>query len=71
MKDHYIDQYGIDSLSNLKVASQTGCSFFLTLNEELLKDKKELEKIFNIKIITPNDEGFKELEDSGGENERV
>lgn len=64
MKDKYIDQYGIDSLPNLIVASNAGIEFFLTINEDMLKDKKELEKKFHIKIITPDDKGFKELEET-------
>jgi len=55
VKDKYIDQYGIDSLPNLIMASQNGMDCFLTINEDLLKDRKELEKVFNIKIISPGE----------------
>ena len=55
MKEKYIDQYGIDSLPNLIIASENGMDVFLTLNKELLKDKKELEKKFKIKIRSPEE----------------
>lgn len=55
MKDKYIDHYGIDSLPHLKAASENKCEIFLTSNKELLKDRIELEKIFTIKILTPEE----------------
>ncbi len=54
MKEEYIDQYGIDSLKHLKVASKHNLDIFLTLNENLLEDREELEKEFNIKIRSPH-----------------
>lgn len=55
MKREYIDQYGIDSLLNLRIASENNMNFFITINEELLKDREELEERFNIKIRTPKE----------------
>ena len=55
MKEKYIDQYGIDSLPNLIIASENGMDVFLTLNKGLLKDRKELEKKFKIKIRSPEE----------------
>lgn len=51
----YIDKYGIDSLPHLELASANKCDIFLTTNRAMLKDRKELEKIFNIKIRTPKE----------------
>lgn len=53
MKDKYIDHYGIDSLPNLIEASKHRIPIFLTINKPLLEDRKELEKKFKIKIMTP------------------
>ena len=55
MKEKYIDQYGIDSLPNLIIASENKLDVFLTLNEGLIEDREELEKRFNIKIRTPEE----------------
>ena len=55
MKEKYIDQYGIDSLPNLIIASQGGMNVFLTINKGMLEDREELEKKFNIKIKSPED----------------
>ena len=55
MKNEYIDQYGIDSLIHLKLAKKSGADIFVTLNKELLKDRKELEQIFKIKIKSPEE----------------
>ena len=55
MKNKYIDQYGIDSLPNLRSAKIAGCEEFITINKEMLKDKKELERKFKIKIQTPEE----------------
>jgi predicted nucleic acid-binding protein len=55
MKDKYIDQYGIDSLPNLKIAKLVGCKAFITINQGMLKDRKELERKFKIKIMTPEE----------------
>lgn len=52
MKDKYIDEYGLDSLPHLKIASENKCDIFITSNNNLLKDREELEKIFDIKIKT-------------------
>jgi len=59
MKQKYIDQYGIDSLVHLKIASANRCDYFVTTNESLLQDKEELEKIFKIKIARPEELGHK------------
>ncbi len=53
MKAKYIDQYGIDSLPQLRLASESSCNIFLTSNQALLDDRDELEKFFKIKIRTP------------------
>lgn len=55
MREEYIDQYGIDSLLNLRIASENDMDFFITLNESLIEDREELETIFNIKIRTPGE----------------
>lgn len=55
MKDCYIDHYGIDSLPHLISAYDAGASHFLTTNQSLLDDREELQKTFNIKIVTPNE----------------
>lgn len=55
MKDKYLDKYGIDSLKHLELASINNCEIFLTLNEEILKDRKELEAKYNIKIRKPSE----------------
>jgi hypothetical protein len=52
MKDKYIDKYGIDSLRHLMIGAKNGAKYFVTSNEELLKDRDELEKHFRIKIRT-------------------
>lgn len=61
MKSQYIDQYGIDSLPNLKDASKHKIEFFVTLNKEMLKDRDELEKLFLVKIRSPT-EMLKEMQ---------
>lgn len=55
MKDKYIDQYGIDSLPHLAVASEHGMDAFVTINEGLLEDREELERKFGIKIRSPGE----------------
>lgn len=55
MKDKYIDEYGTDSLPQLSLASMNKIGIFITMNEELLKDRIELEKKFNIKIRHPKE----------------
>ena len=55
MKKKYIDHYGIDSLPHLIEASRAGCDAFITINDPMLKDRKELEKKFKIKIRTPKE----------------
>lgn len=55
MKDKYIDQYGIDSLPNLKQASDVGAEYFTTTNQGLIDDREELEEVFKIKIRTPQE----------------
>ena len=55
MKDEYIDQYGIDSLPQLKEASQMKAQVFVTSNKSVLDDRKELEEAFSIKIRTPEE----------------
>ena len=70
MKDKYIDQYGIDSLPNLKSAKIAGCEAFITINQGMLKDRKELERKFKIKILTP-EEFIKESEKRRKEEDNV
>ena len=53
MKEKYIDHYGIDSLPNLREASEMGFTHFVTTNENMLNDREELEKLFLVKIVTP------------------
>jgi len=55
MKKKYFDEYGLDSLPKLKEASAIGCDVFATLNKELIKDRKELEEKYHIKIRTPKE----------------
>jgi len=55
MKDKYIDQYGIDSLPHIKEAVAAKCDVFVTINQSVLGDRKELEKKFGIKIATPEE----------------
>lgn len=55
MKEKYIDKYGIDSLVHLKIASKSKSDYFITANKDLIKDRNELEKIFKIKIKTPEE----------------
>jgi len=55
MKDKYYDKYGIDSLEHLKIAADARCDFFITTNETLISDRKELEIVFQIKIRTPKE----------------
>lgn len=55
MKDKYIDDYGLDSLPSLILAAKCGCNIFLTVNEDMLKDRKELQEKFHIKIVSPGD----------------
>lgn len=55
MKKEYIDHYGIDSLPHLKEASEARAEVFLTSNESLLADRTELEEIFDIRILTPEE----------------
>lgn len=65
MKQEYIDQYGIDSLPHLLIASASGCQYFVTTNKALLKDRKELEQRYKIKIRTPQEmcENVEEMKD--------
>jgi len=51
----YIDRYGHDSMPDLRIAAENKCDIFLTTNEALLKDRKELEGAFDIKIRTPEE----------------
>lgn len=62
MKAEYIDQYGINSLPNLIVASRARCSHFITINKSMLQDREELEEKFHIKITTP-EEALEEMKD--------
>jgi hypothetical protein len=55
MKAQYIDHYGIDSLPHLRKAAEMHCAMFVTTNQEMLDDRKELEVLFNIKIRTPEE----------------
>lgn len=55
MKEKYIDHYGIDSLPNLKEASAHKVDVFVTLNKKMLEDREELEKVFKVKIRTPEE----------------
>lgn len=55
MKDKYIDHYGLDSLPHLIMAKDSGCEYFITYNKELLDNRVELEKIYDIKIRTPDE----------------
>lgn len=55
MKPRYIDHYGIDSLPNLRIAAAKKLDVFVTTNQALLKDRRELEAIFKIKIRTPGE----------------
>jgi len=53
MQKEYIDKYGNDSLPHLKIASENNADAFVTTNAALLRDREELEVLFNIKIRTP------------------
>jgi len=55
VKDKYIDLYGSDSLVHLKCASEHKLDIFVTLNDEIIKDREELEEAFKIKIRTPEE----------------
>jgi predicted nucleic acid-binding protein len=55
MKTEYIDQYGINSLPHVIAASQAKCSFFVTANMALIKDRKQLEEKYNLRIVTPKE----------------
>lgn len=55
MKAEYIDQYGIDSLPNLKAASASGLDSFITTNRSVLEDREELEETFGVRIFTPSE----------------
>jgi hypothetical protein len=55
MKDKYLDKRGMDSLMQLRIASKHGCDVFLTLCDDMIKDREELERKFNIKIRTPEE----------------
>ena len=55
MKTEYIDKFGNDSLKHLILASKSECEYFITFNQDLLNDRDELEKIYKIKIRSPND----------------
>jgi hypothetical protein len=55
----YIDEFGFDSFVNyLSYLIQTpnigNMDVFLTLNQKMLVDKKELESRFGLKIISPD-----------------
>lgn len=52
MEDEYIDEYGFNSLEQLKIASGNA-EVFVTNNEKVLQDREELEKKFSIKIMSP------------------
>jgi len=45
----------MDSLIQLRIASKNKCDIFLTLNDEMIKDREELEKKYDIKIRTPKE----------------
>jgi len=53
MKQRYIDKFGNDSLTHLKIASENATDIFVTTNQGVLEDREELEKHFKIKIRTP------------------
>jgi len=55
VKPEYIDHYGIDSLPSLIIASRTKADCFVTSNQAMLKDRDMLERIFKIKIRTPDE----------------
>jgi predicted nucleic acid-binding protein len=55
MKREYLDEYGIDSLRHLRLASLSKCEVFVTNNQDLLKDRGVLEEEFHIKIRTPEE----------------
>jgi len=61
IKDEYIDHYGIDSLPQLRTASENNCEVFLTTNKSLLEDREVLQELFNIKILFPK-EALEEFE---------
>ena len=57
MKEEYFDEFGIDSLINLKEASelakeQEDTLTFTTANKEMLDDREELEAHFDCKIMS-------------------
>lgn len=60
MKDSYIDKYGLDSIPKMEEASRYGEMtgekvIFMTLNQEVIKDREELENFYKIKIVTPKE----------------
>lgn len=60
MKTEYIDHYGIDSLPQLRHAARMNAEtkeevVFLTSCQALLEDREELQKLFNIRIMTPKE----------------
>ena len=68
MKDEYIDHYGIDSLPQLRHASQLNAQseeevVFVTSCQPLLTDREELQNLFNIRILT--------LEEAAEENQWI
>jgi predicted nucleic acid-binding protein len=55
MREKYIDHYGMDCLPNLKDAAKCKAHYFITLCKPMLEDRKELEKIYNLKIMSPKE----------------
>lgn len=52
IKDQYPDKNGYDSLKHLKIAVKNKCEIFLTNNQLMIKDRRQLEKYYDIKIMT-------------------
>lgn len=55
MKFNDLEQYDIESLTNLKIAKNVRAEFFVTSNQDILRDRKQLEKHFKIKIRSPEE----------------
>lgn len=55
MKRHYYDEEGFDGLIHLRAAVRAGAEIFITNNSGILKDRRELEVKFNIKIMSPSE----------------
>jgi hypothetical protein len=52
VKDRYIDDYGLDSLPHLREAQLNKADVFVTTNEGVLDDRVELEKAFQLRILS-------------------